>query len=57
MESVFTFADQRRDGGVVDRLPDFFAVLFFALELEEDRFVDDFLFEVRVDLVAMALPP
>jgi hypothetical protein len=40
VESVFTFADQRRDGGVVERLLDLVEVLF--LDEEEDRLVADF---------------
>jgi hypothetical protein len=32
VESVFTFADQRLDGGVVERLPDVFEAAFFAVD-------------------------
>jgi hypothetical protein len=45
VESVFTFADHRRDGGVVDRFPDFAAWLRFADERVEDpelRFAEGF---------------
>lgn len=38
VESVFTFADQRRDGGVVERLPDLLEEV--RPDLEEDRDVD-----------------
>jgi hypothetical protein len=46
VESVFTFADQRRDGGVVERFaaffePDFAEAAFFEPDFAELDFEDD----------------
>jgi hypothetical protein len=41
VESVFTFADHRRDGVVVERLPDLVEEVLFPDE-EEDRLLEDF---------------
>jgi hypothetical protein len=49
VESVFTFADQRRDGGVVERLAAFFEADFFEADFAEADFVEDARFDFEDD--------